>query len=418
MKFSRFLSKHCYALWLRYGSTAKLILIFLFARVMPGVVSVAVLFMLADWLSRDAYGVASTLMVTVSASATFLYGPILQPALVQHAERSEGKAQRHFEYSQVTKSIILSALVVAVGLILAPVVNMRILAGIASFGTYTVALQILRSRLAFIKFGVGSTTQSLAFLTLCFWWVRPNPSVDIVIEAFAWSYAIGLFFVAVLAKLRLTIPRWRDIRESITLGSVPTLSNLTEAFFSLGTRYLLLDLDRALLGVFAFSLDLAQRSVAVFINIATFGVVPYALKSKNVGKLWQSLTRGAVIAAGAAAFSAVTILFLGQTGSVSALESAVYDPSSFIILALAVTVHRIGKMIVTPVSIRIRRPGLALRPLIVVAPLALSAMAVSSLLPYPYVVEIIYSIALITWTVWGYFLVRRRISRFSEVASE
>lgn len=379
------------------------------ARIVPGAISLLVLFLLAAWLPRDTYGVASTQMATISTIATFLYGPILLPALVQHAERSERDGQRHFEFSQATKALTLSGLVLTAGLGLSFAFDWRIAAGIGAFGSYTVVLQILRSRLEFIKFSIGSTIQSISFLLLTLLLVKPEPTVQRVIESFAISYLIGLCATAVLVSFRFVRIRWSDIRESFRLGSAPTLSNLIEAFFTLGLRYLLFGVDRGLLGVVSFSLDLAQRTVAIFINIATFGIVPYALKVNDTAKLWRTLQRGAAIAALVAVFSLAAILTLGWTGTISALTSAVYDPLSFAIIALAVTIHRIGKMILTPVAIRMRHPKLVLIPVAIISPIALSVLATGWLWNIPYAVEAVYFAALISWTVWGYFLLRKQL---------
>lgn len=398
------------------AKTAKLAFEILLVRVVPGVINVGVLFVLAAWLSRESYGLASTFMATATAAATFLFGPILQTALVQHAEHSEGPEQRTFEHGHATNALLMALVVCLVGLppSYMGLFDWRMVACTAVFGFYTAILQISRSRLQFYRFGIGSTAQSVAFLLFSFLLVRPDPSIQNVLEAFGASYLAGAVASGALVNLRFAKPDWRKIREILVLGAAPTLSNVSETVFSLGSRYILVAVGRVdALGTYSFSLDLAQKTVAIFINIATFGIVPHALKSNDVRHLWRSLARGSLVALLVSVASAGFILLLGLTTWISALNGLLYDPVSFIIVSLAVMINRTGKMMLTPVSMRVRRAHIQLIPMIVMSPIGLLIVWAGTAARVPYAIELGYLVTLTAWTVWGYQLLFPRVRELS-----
>jgi hypothetical protein len=288
----------------------------------------------------------------------------------------------------------------------------RMVVGTAAFGLYTAILQTTRSRLQFYRFGLGSTSQSIAFLVLSFVLVRPHPSTSAVLEAFAGSYFIGAIFSAALVQARLAKPSWKMLKEYLTIGTAPTLSSVAAMTFQLACRYVLIAMGSvAALGTFSFSLDLAEKTVGVFISIATFGIVPHALKSRNVHHLWRSLARGSLAAVFISLMSAGAILVLGLTSWVSALNGALYDPLSFVLVSAGVMMNRAGKMILTPVVMRLRQTQLQLLPMLIVSPLGLLFVWLGTLIRLPYVIELAYLIALSAWSVWGYLLVLPKVRR-------
>lgn len=392
--------------------TARLALEIFIVRLVPGLINVAVLFVLAAWLSRESYGLASTFMATATAAGMFLYGPILHPALVQHAEHSQREQQTAFEHSHATNSLLFSVAICLVGIPLSftDLLDWRMVAATVAFGFYTAILQICRSRLQFIRFGIGSTAQSVAFFLFALLLVRPDPSSDSVLEAFAASYLLGAIVSGALVNMRFARPSFSNIKESLVIGTAPTLSNAAETLFSLGSRYVLIAIGRMdALGTYSFSLDLAQKTVGIFINIATFGIVPHALKSNDVRHLWRSLARGSLVAISVSLMSAGAILALGSTSWISALNGLLYDPLSFLIVALGVMINRTGKMMMTPIAIRVRKSRFQLIPILVLSPIGLLFVWAGTILRLPYSIELAYFLTLTAWTVWGYLLLVPRV---------
>jgi O-antigen/teichoic acid export membrane protein len=387
--------------------TAKLTFDVLINRIAPGVINVGVLFVLATWLSREAYGLASTFMATATVAATFLYGPILQPALVQHAEREEGVKQRRFEHRHATNSLLLSVLIGLVGvpLAMAGLFDWRVVAATAAFGFYTAILQLSRSRLQFYRFGLGSSSQSIAFLALSYLLVKPDPTVNNTLEAFAGSYLIGAAISGALVGMRFARPNLSLIKESLSMGTAATFSGVSGNAFTLACRYLLIALGHtSALGTFSFSLDLAQKTVGIFLNIATFGIVPHALKSRDVRHLWRSLARGSLIALLVASMSAGFILILALTPWIAALNGPLYDPISFVLISLGVMINRTGRMMLMPVAMRVRKTNLQLWPILAMAPLGVLFVLAGTAAQLPYTVEWAYLLTLTAWTVGGYWL--------------
>jgi hypothetical protein len=200
----------------------------------------------------------------------------------------------------------------------------------------------------------------------------------------------------------------KSAKEMFHMGSVTTASNTVSSILTLGIRYLMIAFGRLdELGVFAFSVDLAQRTVAIFISLATFAVVPRALRSGdsgNVRTLLKSLTKGWFAAVIIAAMSAVAIIALAATGRIEGLNQPVFHPISYAIIALATVIYRTGKMMLSPIAMRFRRTNSLLIPFFLIAPLTLLLVAIGLWWRIPFAPEIGYLIAFLSWSGAAYSL--------------
>ena len=378
------------------------------SRVVPGVLNLVALVVLAGWLSPQSYGLASTYIATATAAAGLLLGPVIQSILVHHSEHHARGEQARYESIHLANTCLVAAIIGLGGMALvwAGVMDWRIVAAVVAVGAYTSLLEISHARLQFYRYAVGSSSQSVLFLLLAFLVVRPDPTVSNVLEVFAVSYAVGALVSALLVTPRPALPNLSMLKEAFAIGTVPTLSNLAVSGFSLGCRYLLLLFgQREALGTLSFSLDIAQRGVGIFINFATFAIVPVALRSAQSGgarQLWLKLARGWVVAVLVSLLGAAAIMAAAATGQIGALNSAVYDPISFALISIAVIVNRSSKMVLSPVAMRLRRTAALLTPLLVISPAALAVTALGLYLQIPYVVEIVYTLAFVLWAAASY----------------
>jgi hypothetical protein len=237
--------------------------------------------------------------------------------------------------------------------------------------------------------------------------VRADPTVPTTLEAFAISYAIGALTSVILVRPRLTRPSPTRLKAAFSLGGIPTLSNLSVNCFALGCRYLLLFFGRSdALGVFAFSVDIAQRGVGIFLSLATFALVPHALKNSNVGDakaLWHMLGKGWAGATAVSLLGAAAIMGLAATHLFGPLNRPVYEPVSFGLICFAVIMYRSSKMVLSPIAMRIRRTHVLLTPLFVIAPVSFLLVAAGLYLRIPYAVELVYTFAFATWAICNYF---------------
>lgn len=380
----------------------------LVSRLIPGALNVITFLVLATWLSRESYGIASTYIATAAAATDLLLGPITHSALIHYSEHRARGEQKRYESVHVSNTILVSTIIglTGLGLVWAGLVDWRIIAAVVAVGAYSSIQEIAHARLQFYRFAIGSSAQSVAFLLLAYAIVRPEPTVSNTLEAFAISYAIGAMTSVLLVRPKLAWPSPQMLKAAFGLGSIPTLSNFALNGLNLGCRYLLMLFGRNdTLGVFAFSLDIAQRAVGIFLNLATFALVPRALKNSENGdarQLWSMLARGWLGAVAVSLLGAATILAIAATQLVPSLNRPVYDPISFGLICLAVIVHRSSKMVLSPVAMRLRRTAVLLKPLFVIAPVALASVALTLYLEIPYGVELVYTLAYMGWAAVAY----------------
>lgn len=377
-------------------------------RLVPGLINLLAFLSLATWLSRESYGVASTYIATAGAASNLIFGPLVHSTLIHHSEHWKRGEQARFERVHVANTLLIGVGAVVIGVLAAStgLFDWRIAAAATALGIYTAVQEISHARLQFVRFGIGSTAQSLAFLALAFALVRGDASVERALDAFTISYVAGAALSLLLARTGVARPSLKMLKDAYAIGTMPALSNLAVDAFTLGCRYVLLAFGRLdALGIFSFSVDLAQRTVGIFVNLATFAVVPRALKASGDGEireLWQTLVRGWAWAVGIALLSATAILAVGTTALLPALNRSVFDPVSFALIALAVIVNRSGKMLLSPVAMRLRRTRHLLMPLIVIAPAVLVLVAIGIQARLPYAVEIGYAVAFAAWIAAAY----------------
>jgi hypothetical protein len=378
------------------------------ARIVPGALNVLALLALASWLSRQSYGLASTYIATATTASDLLFGGVIYSTLVHYSENRARGRQERYESLHIANTLLLSAIIGATGLgiVWVGVFDWRLVAVTVAFGTYTSVQELSHARVQFYRFAIGSSAQSLAFLGLAYFVVRPVPTVEQALEAFAISYALGAAISVFLLRPRITSPSLAGLKAAFSLGGMPALSNLGVNIFALGCRYILLAFGRRdALGIFAFSLDIAQRGVGIFINLATFALVPQALRDSegaDASKLWNLLRRGWAVAVAVSLVGAGGIIAIGATRLLGPLNRPIYDPISFGLICIAVIAARSSKMLLSPVALRLRRTNVLLTPLFFIAPAALSLLALGLLIGIPYTVESVYMLAFTCWAASSY----------------
>jgi hypothetical protein len=380
----------------------------LISRLIPGLLNMAALLILAAWLSRSDYGIVSTFIVTSAVAGDMIFGPVSRSVLIHHSEHFARGAAQHYENLLLSNTVLLSMAVGLVGTVFvwAGIFDWQILAVTVAYGAYTAVQEISHARLQFYRFAVGSSAQSLIFLQLGLVMVRNHPTVSSALEAFALSYAIGALCSALLVRPRLSCPSVPLLINAFRIGAVPTFSSGATNLLNLACRYLMLFFGRGdALGIFSFSFDMASRGVGIFLNFATFALVPHALRKDEDGnprEMWKALVRGWVAAVAVCLLAAAAIIALATTHWIGALNRPVYDPVSFGLTCVAVIISRSSKMVLSPVAMRLRRTSVLLTPFLYIAPIAIALTAAGLFLRIPYAVELVYTVAFAAWAAISY----------------
>ncbi|MER9390282.1 hypothetical protein [Mesorhizobium sp. M0435] len=329
----------------------------------PGLLNLITLLLIGKWMPATDYGAYSTVVATSGLVSSVAFGPFAFAIVSQHAKiTAEGKI-KEYESSLVSLSALVS-LVLAV-LVSVPayfgLVPWTFIAPFVAFGFYTTVQEILHARLSLWLYGTASLAQSIAYILLAWVIVRPNPTPSMALIAFSASYAVAAGISLLLSRPAISLlPRFSVVRETLRVGGTYTLSTIAEQCLYLGMRYLLLWFGTAQhLGIFSFSVDLAQRVVGFIINASSFITVPNAFKHASTGdtsEFRRTLMGGAALAALCSFVALAGIMAFYETGYFTALFSDLFSPLSFVIVSIAIMLNRTKKMAVDPIAINNRRP--------------------------------------------------------------
>lgn len=348
------------------------------ARVVPGLLNVLALVLLAGYLSLEDYGVFSTILATGGLIASVVYGPVNLSIVPLYSGYDALGKRSEFESSLLGMALLISLLVSLAGLafwafgfISFWLVVVVIVTGLSG------ALQpIFQARIEFWKYGLINFIQSSLFLLTVFVWVVNNPLLENAVRAYAVCMAISVFFAwLLLEEKKPRVPRLELLKKKLYVGTPFAMSTMAESGIFLGFRYiLLLTGNTALLGTFSLAVDVAQRAVGVVINIASFAILPLAyqaLSKKDVSAFVYMLVRGTLLSGAMAVVMLIAVIVVSKLNLFDALKPPAFSGVAFFIIATAVIVNRLRKLMIDPLAVRNQRGAFVAAGYLVAAPIAL-----------------------------------------------
>lgn len=346
-------------------------------RVGPGLLNLLALGLLADRLTFTSYGTYSTTFATVTTLGSVLLGPITYGVLPEYSRNITVAEQKRF-VGLVVGIIAASFGIALFFMLIVQGMASATLAIIAS-GGMTALQELLRAQLRLWGYGAVALTQSATFAASIFLFVNHD---DPGLALWLYSGSCSLGVIIAFALLGFPAPRVREfgrLKQSLKIGGIYTASSLVESSFLLGTRYLFLAYGaREALAVYSFCIDISQRLVGVMINLATFQFVPRAYKrAEEAGDsaFLSVLRQGASVGATAALASMLLILGGREVGLLPPKIFLLLDPPIFILVALALAVNRLKKLLVDPVAIRFNKAHFILIGYLISAPITFGVVA-------------------------------------------
>lgn len=328
-------------------------------RAAPGILNLITLLLIGGWLTTADYGFYSTVLATTGLVSNLIFGPITYATISQYARLdAEGHAGR-YERSLVSAALLIGLVVAGLGVIGVSVglVHWSWIGPVVALGIYAVVQEILHARLALWSFGGAALVQAVLFLVLALSWVRLQPESTTALTAFSISYALAAVGSALLCRVfRLHWPDWRLLSRSVAVGGSYTTSVVSEYGLYLGMRYVIGHFGSPHhLGVFSFSVDLAQRLIGFLVSVAGFVSIPLAFRQDtggDPGAFRKTLGQGALYAIFLSLAAIAAVMVLRQTGIVPVLNGALFEPATFLLVSAAVVINRVKKLLVDPFAMR------------------------------------------------------------------
>lgn len=354
----------------------------LLVRFFPGALNLYSIVLVGRYLGTVEYGQFSLILATITIFVSVFIGPIEKAIVPLHARLSLSEGVEAFEKKSF--GVVLSV----IGL-LSPIAFVVIFLGVGQLSwllLFTasalsgVLLPILHARLQFWRYGVAATAKALAALILVALFLPQVPDSSSALLLYGVGVAVGAIVGWCLTGFPL--PRLPDrvfLRDVIPVGTGLTLSTLAEAVLFVGTRYVIAIFGSPqFLGVFAFALDLAQRSVGILINITSFAIIPQAYVKSAQGDermFRKMLKRAATVAASLSAVVFLSLMVLENFGIVTKYVGVNFSHAAFIAVSAAVVINRLKKLAIDPLLVSsgiIRAIPLAY---VIVGPLSLMVIA-------------------------------------------
>lgn len=334
-------------------------------RAAPGLLNLATMLLIGGWMTPGSYGLYSTALATTTLVGTLVFGPFISGVVSQHAKLEAKGLAQEYESALISAVLILGLIVSLVGITawFLGVLHWAWIGPVVAIGVYAANQEVLRARLQIRSFGALAVAQAVAFMVLAAVLVRPVPEPERALTAFALSYALAATASIVLSGVFAPRwPAWAVLFGTLRVGGVYTVSSTAEYGLYLGMRYVFGYFGGAEhLGVFSFCVDIAQRTVGFLVNAASFIVVPAAFKAdaERGGSAFRDLlVVGCVQALGLSLLCFAAVFLLRETGLVAALQSALFHPRVFAVVALAVVLNRVKKMILDPFALRMGRASM------------------------------------------------------------
>lgn len=329
----------------------------LLARVVPGVFSVIALIMLASRMDPADYGLFSALLATSGLLSNIFFGPLAMSIVPSHSSEREGLERARFEGAIVGSCIAVSLFVLFLGLIgrafYSNAFSIALL--VMSLGVSSCLLPILQARLDFWRYGAAAGIQALLVLMLLF--VIEDIETGLALYIFSSSYILSsLLSYAFLGYPNIQLPSSKNIKVFAKIGLPLTVSTLSESTLFVGFRYAFMAVgDQAAFGLFSLLVDLAQRGVAVVVNIVSFAILPHAYRESAEGKdkeFIHLLLVGSGISLAFSIVMAFLIWFIGEIGLLGGIRKGEFPIVMFSLVCAGVVVNRVRKILLDPVAIR------------------------------------------------------------------
>ena len=354
----------------------------IFARILPGALNLLTIILVGRYLAVSDYGQFSLILATITLSVSLLVGPIEHAIVPLHALQSMNDGKAKFERQLLGAALCVVGLVgvLAVVPIVLGFAHPAWLLLFAASAVSSVLQPILRARLQFWRYGAAAAAKALVALALVVLFLRDAPDVTTAVFLFALGGGIGAFVAWVLVGYDLPrLPTRSFMRDIVPVGSGLTVSTIAESVLFVGTRYVMEAFGSPqFMGVFSFALDLAQRSVGVAINIASFAIIPRAYNTSANGndlKFRKMLMRGAVVAGGVSSIVFVAIFALEHFGMAARYLGENFDHAAFVAVSVAVVINRLKKLSVDPILVSRRIIKAIPLAYLVVGPFSLLSMS-------------------------------------------
>ncbi|MBO9378988.1 hypothetical protein GG804_19655 [Sphingomonas histidinilytica] len=333
-------------------------------RAAPGLLNLWALLLLGDWLPPAQYGVYSVGIVAAGFASSVVFGPLLMAVVSQHAHLDARGEREAYESSFLSLTIITALITALLGL-LGYWLNLLRLEWIwaAVFpGIYNNIQELLRARIKIFSYGISSLLQSVIYLSAVYLIICFDGSVGGVWYAFSLSYAIASVMSAYfLGFPKIGKPDMSIMSSTWGIGFGYVLSTMAEQLMFLGTRWVVSVFGNPiLLGVFSFSVDLAQRTVGFMVNTASFVFVPLAFKerAKNSDREFTMvLIRGAAMSFALSILTFFVLVGARELEAIPGLDGENFDTITFAIVSLAVVLNRQKKLIADPFAMAAGQPA-------------------------------------------------------------
>lgn len=329
----------------------------LLARVVPGAVSVLALLVLADRMEPAAYGIFSTLLATSGLAANIFFGTIAMSVVPSHSSKKEGIERAQFEGSVVGACIAVSLFVLFIGLVgkLVHPDAFSIAILVVTLGAVSCLLPILQAKLSFWRYGAASGLQAL-FVLICVYTVedvRPDLALYIYSASYIISFVLSYVF---LGYPKIQIPNIHSLKMFSKIGLPLTVSALSESTLFVGFRYVFMFVgDQAAFGLFSLLVDLAQRGVAIVVNVVSFAILPLAYREGANGKdkeFIRLLLIGSIASLTLSIIMAVAIWGVGELGLLGGIRKGEFPIVMFSLVCAGVVFNRVRKILLDPVAVR------------------------------------------------------------------
>ena len=347
-------------------------------RALPGLINLWVLLLVAERLQPEAFGLYSTGVAVAGFISSVLFGPLTFSIVAHHAKHDVAGNIERYEANVFTAAFILCWGSIALAIIADMLGLLKweyIFPGIA-LGFYSVVLEFPRARLKIWLYGTASLVQSILFLALTFLFIQESDDTDLALSVFSLSYALAAIVSLGLSGWpKLIGLDFRLLWPSLRAGAGYTLSIAFENGLYLGMRFVVMIFAAPQqLGIFSFSVDLAQRVIGIFANITSFVVVPIAFKNSCASddEFKSVLYEGGKIAFFMCLLALAGILVVHEIGLVPALSGPLFDSFIFSIIGTAIIVSRIKKIVVDPYVLHKDKSVLLPFGFAIAAPISLS----------------------------------------------
>jgi O-antigen/teichoic acid export membrane protein len=348
-------------------------------RVFPGLINIGALLFIASQLGADEFGLYSTGVAIAGFIASLLFGPVTFSTVTFYALHYSNNNASNYEYSVYILAFFISLIICIASFLtwLTELTEWEFVAASLPFGIFTLLLEFPRARMEHYLYGLISMIQSTIFLLLSYVFLGVSQGATSAIYAYSCSYLIAGSVILCINLYRIDRNRHFDLfllKDSLTSGSIYTVSIIIENGLYVGMRVLVLLFSSPhALSVFSFSVDLAQRTIGVFANIASFSLVPLAFKRSVQGSthFTKTLSEGGLIVLFVSFLLVAGVEFTYHFGGPSVPSSSLFDGYVFFFIALAVCVNRLKKLMIDPVALRKQRGSAIVLGFLFSSPLSL-----------------------------------------------